>query len=467
MKMGLDDYLIKHGKNALKTLIERTAECALSRNLCELFGNFLYVRDNSYILEVETGRRYKVKTFKEELTANLTIPEEKFTAGTAFMRSEARPEVDREVYEPGKPHIMDGKFNRWQGWGVEPRPGNVQPLLDLIEFLVPNSVTREWFLSWLAYPIQHPGAKLPVAVVMVSQQQGVGKSSLADALRAVYGSGNSAVIDQRALESNFNAPLAAKQFIVGEETTGREQRKIADVLKNLITAPAILVNEKYKPQVELANCANFLFNTNHADAFHLEESDRRFCVIECTSAPRPSAFYTGFRQWLDNDGASHFFDYLLRRDLSAFNAYAHAPRTEAKDSMIAASRSGIAGWVHELREDPDSAAIDARSTYRRVLSLHSAAELLEMFGGNGRFTPKALTLALRAAQFEMACPVGNTNKGRVVRLSESRSARLWITRPSPQIAKMKESAIAKLYNDERRTQRPQKFARLEVVKGGR
>jgi hypothetical protein len=32
---------------------------------------------------------------------------------------------------------------------------------------------------------------------------------------------------------------------------------------------------------------------------------------------------------------------------------------------------------------------------------------------------------------------------------------------------MKESAIAKLYNDERRTQRPQKFARLEVVKGGR
>ena len=244
MKTGLDDYLMKHRKSDLQTLIEETAECALSRYLYELFGEFLYVRDNSYILEAATGRRYTVAQFVGELTANRIVTEEKrsFSAGTAFMKSEARPEVDCEVYAPGKPRIVDGKFNRWQGWGVEPRPGNIKPLLDMIEFLVTNPETREWFLSWLAYPLQHPGAKLPVAVVMVSRKQGVGKSSLADVIRAVYGSNNSTVIDQRALESNFNAPLAAKQFIVGEETTGREQRRIADVLKNLITAPTILVN---------------------------------------------------------------------------------------------------------------------------------------------------------------------------------------------------------------------------------
>ena len=205
-----------------------------------------------------------------------------------------------------------------------------------------------------------------------------------------------------------------------------------------------------------------MFNTNHADAFHLEDADRRFCVIECTSAPRSAAFYTDFRKWLDNDGASHFFDYLLRRDLSAFNAYAHAPSTDAKDSMIAASRSGIAGWVHELREDPDSAAIDAHSTHRRVLTLHSAAELLEMFGGNGRFTTKALTLALDAAHFEKACG------GHIIRgLRDSKSARLWITRPRPQIATMREAAIKKLYREERKTGEPKKFTRPKAVKGGR
>ena len=476
-KVGLDDFIVKQGKEALGELLEKSAKYIEYEALHQLNTEVVFIEHPPQVLFlpkenhpdeqprnriVSTEDFVKIYADRKWHTLDAASKPVVKKAGKEWLEWSGRAKVDSLTYAPGEPIVTENnQFNIWQPSGVERRAGDVGPFLDLVEFLVPDPETREWFLSWLASPLQNLGAKLTTAVVMVSPQ-GMGKSSVTDTMRAVYGENNAIEIDQRVLDSQFNRPLACRQLIVGEEITGRKQRENADVLKHLITGRTILVNEKFKPPVVLPNCANFIFLTNHADAFHLEDTDRRFCVLQGPRTPRPPEYYVRFHDWLKNGGASYVLDHLLQRDLSAFNPHGHAPRTAAKDEMIAASRTGIAAWVHDLREDPDSVTIDRDQQFPRVLSLHTAAELLEMFGSgrNHRFTAKSLTLALRAAGFEMACD------GEVVRLGEFRR-RLWITRPCPEIAKMREAHIAKLFHEERRTQQPKKFTRLAAVGGGR
>lgn len=463
-KTGLDDFILARGAKALRDLIDSTDPDPDAKELHDVLASFLYVRSGSYVIEPATGQRYTVPQFAGELTANRLIlaGKRQMTAGRAFMQQPDRPEVTREVYEPGAERIVRGCFNRWEGWGVEPRPGDVTPFMELVELLVPSDLHR-WFLDWLAWPLRHPGAKLSTAVVLVAAQ-GVGKSTLGDVMRTMYGSQNAVSIDQRVLDSSFNSPLTCRQFIVGEETTttGRDARQRADVLKNLITAPTVFSNEKFKPQVELENRANFLFLTNHVDAFHLEESDRRFAIIECASSPRETEFYTGVRRWLANAGASHLFHHLQKRELSAFNPYAHAPRSAAKAAMIDASRTALGQWVNQLKEEPDAVVVHDRSPLRRALSLHTAEELLAMFdGAQGRCTVKAMTRELRLAGFVQACEgaalrVNKTDEGR---------QRFWIVRAGLQLKKKTLAQVAQIIWAERRTQRP--VPKLTKLEGGK
>ncbi|MGB8028145.1 MAG: primase-helicase family protein [Terracidiphilus sp.] len=450
MKVGIDDFIVANGAKKLRALIDGTKEeDKASEFLHDLFERFLYVIQASYILETATGNRFTVAQFAGELTANriVEVGEHKMTAGRAFMQSAMRPEVKREVYVPGAPQFVDGCFNRWTGWGVEPTPGDVKPFLKLVELLVPAAV-REWFLDWLAYPLQHPGAKLMTAVGLIAEP-GTGKNTLAEEILCkVYGVENSIVIDQNALDSEFNAPLACRQLIIGDEitTSGRDARHRSDIVKRLVTGKTVVVNKKFEPQVVFPNNANYLFLTNHQDAFHLEENDRRFAVIESPNPPCSAEFYDKIFAWLDDGGAAHLFHFLLHRDLNKFNPHAHAPKTEARENAVAASRSVLAGWVHDLRDDPDSVVINERSPFQRVLSLHTADELLCMFDGKqGRYSVKAMTLALRAAGFELAYKGGDGQ----VNITTDTRRRLWAARDARRIHGLNHDKIAALYRRER------------------
>jgi hypothetical protein len=72
---------------------------------------------------------------------------------------------------------LDNAINRWRGMGCTPQTGDVAPWKMFLEQLIPDEVARKWFGQWIAYPLQHLGAKLETAVILWSVQQGTGKTT--------------------------------------------------------------------------------------------------------------------------------------------------------------------------------------------------------------------------------------------------------------------------------------------------
>ena len=370
-KTGLDDFLVNQSPDALREVIDAAQPLTLSKKLWDINRGVLYVHDPGLIITTETDQKITPGAFKEHAFSTLdyaeqtmradgTISLKKVSAAAAWLKWPMRREVGRLTYEPGAKRIIEGetprksKYNIWQGWGCEPKKGSVQPFLDLIDHLFTGSTDaeREWFLKWLAYPLQHPGTKLFTAAVIHGTRHGTGKSLLGYTMGRIYGK-NFAEISEKDLHSSFNEWSEAKQFVLGDDVTGSNRRQDADMLKKLITQQELRVNMKFLPTYVVPDCINYLFTSNHPDAFFLEDDDRRYFIHEVIVGPLGEEFYDKYMAWLNNGGAANMFYYLLHLNLKGFNPAATALKTMAKDRMIADGKGDLASWVAEMLRDPD------------------------------------------------------------------------------------------------------------------
>lgn len=365
-KIGIDDYLVekKFSTNALDELeVEDCEETMLLHFINSRVG---YVRKLKAFWDSDIADFYR----KDELITafaplTYTVGKKILSAPAEWIKWPQRCEYDDITYAPGAASIVDNKINTWPGWGVEAIKGNVRPILALIDYLLADCPERKpWFLQWLAYPIQHPGAKLFTSVLFWSSEQGVGKSLLAEIVGDMYGP-NRAEISRDILSGNFNAYAENTQFVHGDEITGSDSRHFADKLKGIITREQVEINKKYAPQFFLKDCANYFFTSNHVDALFLEDQDRRFFVVEVSQPKKSDKFYADLRRWRDKPspdnlngqrhGVAAFRWYLENEvDLTGFNPYSEAPITDAKKDMQDLSLSDLNRFTRLLHDDPDS-----------------------------------------------------------------------------------------------------------------
>ncbi len=273
----------------------------------------------------------------------------------AWIQSPKRADYIDLVFKPGAGLITGGCINLWRGWGAESKLGDITPWSEMLDHIfADHSDMKKWFEQWIAYPIKHPGAKLNTAVVLWSSVQGVGKSMIGETVGKIYGE-HFKVISAQELHNNFNGWLKDCQFVLGEENASSDHRADSNKLKHLITGNTIYVEEKYQPRLKMINRANFLFTSNHPDAFHIEDHDRRFFIWEIDANKRPDDFYADFIDWRDHrDGLSALIYHLLTIDLSDFNPKANAPLTESKKEMIYHSRTECEKWIHDVTSDNES-----------------------------------------------------------------------------------------------------------------
>ena len=389
-KIGLDDFLLEFGPDELKDLLARAEPLGLTRSLWKINEEVVYAEDPGLIIVEKTLQKLGAEQFKGHskwATASATqtkistkgeIIREKVPAAPVWLRWPLRRSVASLTYAPGEPTFTkDRKFNQWPGWGVEPKKGSIKPWLDLTKFIFADAEPGilDYFYDWCAYPIQNPGAKMFVAVVIHGLAQGTGKTLIGYTLGRVYGPNFKEIADDDLEESYW---AENKQFILGDEITGKDNRAYMNVLKRLITKSVVDINIKYIPQYSLPNAMNFMFTSQHGDSFFLEDRDRRFLVIEVTGDPLPESFYRDYDKWYKGDGAAHLMDWLMRRKIADdFNPSAPAPRTLAKERMITATKGEASAWVQELIMFPDQ--ILRVGEMRHTRDLFSSRELLDLF----------------------------------------------------------------------------------------
>jgi len=409
-KVGLDDFLVMRGARELANHLRGAPEFNSIQRLHDFNKRFMVVRALMQVYEESTGHFYDPTRFSTMLEAHQTyylIREtkdgskmEKRSVAKDWMQWPNRREVTRVGYSPGKSELITsvGKFselNLWRGWGCTPKRGDIKPWQRLFAHLLKleTSSVAKWVEQWFAYPLQHPGTKLFTAVAIWGAAQGTGKTLLGETLLRIYGS-NGQRIGAKQLSSSYNSWAQRKQFILGDEITGNDNRSHTDELKGLLTGETVRINEKYMPEYDLPNCVNFYFTSNHPDAYFIDDNDRRYTILEAPDQVLEPAFYDEYDAWMRGAGPSALFNHLLHVDCTDFNPRGAAVHTSARNVMVETGRSEVGRFISIVMHDREQAEVAFKIP--RDVELFSCRELLRFFDprSESRATERAVSVEL-------------------------------------------------------------------------
>lgn len=386
-------------KSIFKTA-ERKAhisETEISKIVEQMNRKYAFLTKPSVIISIQDKKRQSKEMMRDRYANAMAVvgdglKTKKVSHFQIWSESHDRREHIDLTFRPGQPEIVDNQVNLWTGWGAEPHAGDIQPWIDMLDYMFGAGTSeRNWMEQWLAYPLQHPGTKLTSAVVLWSSRQGVGKSLLGETVSALYGA-HGKTITATELHDKFNNWSEDALFVLGEENSSADRRADSNRLKHLITGDTMFVERKYFDRTERPNMLNFMFTSNHPNAFYLEGHDRRFFVWSIDAQPRDPAFYETYAQWKDSRaGQSALMDHLLNLDLSGFDPYGHAPQTKAKVEMIDQSKTALERWVADLVTDE---FIDSQLG-GEIVSLKDLLARFHRHEGYGKSNETALSVALR------------------------------------------------------------------------
>lgn len=252
------------------------------------------------------------------------------------------------VFDPTQTADPVSHVNIFLGWPLQAKHNAelIKPILALLASLCDAEDRAaecvEWILRWLAYPLQHPGAKMQTALLMFGEKQGTGKSLFfQDVMLPVYGDYGT-VASQHQLDSTFTAWRSRKLFVLFEEVLSRDDKYSHNgTLKYMITGKSMSINQKNLPERDERNHMNSVFLSNEPQPIPIELEDRRFMVIEARRKQDP-AFYAAVQQAIALGGIEAFYDFLLNLPLDDFNEHTKPPMTLAKERVI---EFGLAGWM--------------------------------------------------------------------------------------------------------------------------
>lgn len=255
------------------------------------------------------------------------------------------------VFDPTCTCDPDTTINLFRGLPLIPSDkGSCTRLLRLLHYLCSeDDAVFDWVLKWIAYPLQHRGAKMRTAIVMYGGE-GTGKNMFWGAVRDLYGE-HGGVITQMQLQNQFNEWLSAKLFLVANEVVTRQDIKhLVGYINNLITEPEVYINPKGLPGRWEANHANAVFLSNEVQPLQLRWDDRRNQVIR-TPSNLEADFYFEVASELRAGGLAALYHYLMRYDLGDFSEHTKPIMTEAKRDLIDLGKSSTQLFWTELHEE--------------------------------------------------------------------------------------------------------------------
>lgn len=242
---------------------------------------------------------------------------------------------DQVVFDPGHEHDQAEVVNLFDRLPLEPGdPSGCQHIVDhLFHLCHEDPGLFHWVVCWLAYPLQHMGAKMRTALVLHGLREGTGKSLMMDVMRAIYGR-YARTVTQLQLQTEFTDWLSGMLFCVAEEVvTAAERKHHKGLLKNLITNETVQINPKNMPLRQEDNHANFAFLSNEQQPMQLDPFDRRFTVIN-VEIQKDAAWFAAIGAERASGGDEAFYAWLLSYDLGDFNEFTRPYENRDRERLV-------------------------------------------------------------------------------------------------------------------------------------
>lgn len=265
--------------------------------------------------------------------------------------------------------VPEGCINIFKGWPVQPdarRP--CQKIIDhLFNLCGKDRRIYDWVVKWLAYPLQHKGAKMFTSLVFHGIQEGAGKNIVFDVIGRIYGPRSSRTITQTQLQSQFNDWLSGKLFCIADEViSSADKRLLKNLLKTMVTGHTHQIQGKGLPWREEPNLTNFVFLSNELQPLLLDERDRRYMVVYTDQKHQPE-YFEELAAEIENGGVEGFYAYLLAYPLGDFKPWTQPIDTEAHKALKSLGKGADARFIDEWvmgELDYDVGPASGRDLYR-------------------------------------------------------------------------------------------------------
>jgi hypothetical protein len=247
-------------------------------------------------------------------------------------------------YRPDLPDTMvtadeTSAINLHEKSRVPSSAGDDTPFREFLEYLVPDKGERRHLMRWIATLIARPEVRMGYGLLMISEKQGIGKTTLAEQILApLVGERNVSYPSENDLTNPFNEWCACKRLVIISEIYSGHSWKVYNGLKSIITDSKVTVNIKYQRQYKVDNWVHLFACSNSKRALKIQDEDRRWFRPELTETSWAATKFVALRKWLASGGlqivknwAEKFGDYV--------GAHEQAPMTASKQEMIEASRS--------------------------------------------------------------------------------------------------------------------------------
>lgn len=218
--------------------------------------------------------------------------------------------------------------------------GDFSPFVEFMTYMFPNAKERHEIMRWCATLIAQPEVRMEYGILLISEMQGIGKTTLGQKILApLVGEINTGFpSESEVTESNFNGWLANKRLIVIGEIYSGHSWKAYQRLKGYITDDKIEVNQKYMRSYTIENWIHVFACSNSMKALKVEENDRRWHCPKVTEVKWPVEKFKALNDWINSGGlsiikywAEQFGDYVKKGE--------KAPDSVMKTELIRESYS--------------------------------------------------------------------------------------------------------------------------------
>jgi hypothetical protein len=323
--------------------------------LRDLLERWVYVTEAERLINLDTSLELGTQKQIENYLTNKTMGTVTFET---ILRKQIVTVADRINFKPQIPDRLykdQGEIylNRYRGHAAQftdtPDKKAVSFFENHIKYLTTTDYEFKAVIDYFAYVIQNPGRKLPYALLIVSQFEGVGKSILENLFRCIYPH-NVQAVENSDLDSGFNDYLVDSIFVFVHELAQGDKYNVMNKLKNKITENKLIINQKYAAKYTVDNAANFVFFSNRIDAIQASKHDRRLLVIYNDKEPQNPEYYNKLYEVL-TEFYNDIFSYLMLRDLSKFNPNSRPEMTEGKKLLQQQSLSELAIFLNTAESD--------------------------------------------------------------------------------------------------------------------
>jgi Family of unknown function (DUF5906) len=220
-------------------------------------------------------------------------------------------------FRPNQEPVVNGYVNSWQGWGIEPRPGNWSLIQQHIVEVIAggDAESAEYVLRWLAYAIQHPDQQAEVYLVLIGEK-GTGKNTLARCLQPNVGGHAFEVTDREQVIRKFNGHLEdCILFIANEAYWGGDKRCVGR-LQGMITESTLAIERKGFDAYQAKNFLHVLMLAEPGWVIPAGRFERRYAALKVSDKHREdSAYFKPLNRQMADGGIEAMFYDLKNVDL--------------------------------------------------------------------------------------------------------------------------------------------------------